>query len=435
MKSVPQPLTINDRKDLAKAIANRSDRLVFSPDFMPWPQNIAFYSCSGADERGINPFTRVYHPGQWALPDEYENLVRLILNGTQAVFRVDSSKQSAVRFVEVFLAALNTVQSAVPLFNDNTARYLYTTSAVLNLVSTDVAALATPCAIGTTAGKNIRGYEAKNPSVIWTKSWQVEQDIEVLLKPLIKGLLPRPVKSSRSSKWNKSLQKWVQETVVALHKAFLLHRFDQDGELNLKVPDFPVSKPGEVLVELVYKMLLEAVKSQLSSNAWAEHFLRPHVAMFDLAGDSFQGGDGVQTDYWGHPIGFILPFAKGSVGVFDHQAPEDIISLYSGGTNQRPPLYAHTDDFRSVRFNGIFYSFTPNQAIIIQALWEFSEKGIYSVSVTELLDKIDSATINIDKKIRQIFKLHGNKMHPAWLVVIVKDLERKGFYKLSSVPA
>lgn len=70
---------------------------------------------------------------------------------------------------------------------------------------------------------------------------------------------------------------------------------------------------------------------------------------------------------------------------------------------------AHTEDFTSVRWNGVLYQLTPKQRDVIAILWESHEEGIPCVSGTALMEAAECG------KLSGLFK--GS---PAWGKLIVQ---------------
>lgn len=79
----------------------------------------------------------------------------------------------------------------------------------------------------------------------------------------------------------------------------------------------------------------------------------------------------------------------------------------------------HSIDFRSVRWYGVDYVFTPAQSLIVQALWNAWENKTPRMGARALLRAADM----ISDKISDLFK-----EHPAWNVMIHTD--NKGNYWL-----
>jgi len=84
---------------------------------------------------------------------------------------------------------------------------------------------------------------------------------------------------------------------------------------------------------------------------------------------------------------------------------------------------SHSADFRSVRWFGTEYVFTPTQAACVRVLWGAWEEGSSVVSQTTILDKADSR----GARLRDVFE---KGKHPAWKTMIV-DGGRKGAYRLA----
>jgi hypothetical protein len=82
---------------------------------------------------------------------------------------------------------------------------------------------------------------------------------------------------------------------------------------------------------------------------------------------------------------------------------------------------AHSQDFSSVRVNGVEYTFSPIQAACVKVLYEAWQNGTPDVSSSYLLSDIESDS----RHIRDIFKFC-----PAWKTLIVPGLAR-GTYRLN----
>jgi hypothetical protein len=85
-------------------------------------------------------------------------------------------------------------------------------------------------------------------------------------------------------------------------------------------------------------------------------------------------------------------------------------------------LVAHSDDFRSVRWFGTEYSFTPTQSACVRVLWEAWARGTPDVGHQTILNtaRSDSA------RLREVF---NKGKHPAWGTMIASH--RKGTFRLA----
>lgn len=83
---------------------------------------------------------------------------------------------------------------------------------------------------------------------------------------------------------------------------------------------------------------------------------------------------------------------------------------------------AHSDDFRSVRWFGREYSFTPQQAEIMKLLWEAYEAQTPDVDAALLLSDFSGSAAH---RLRDVFR-----KSPAWGTMIVRGGSR-GTYRLS----
>ena len=86
------------------------------------------------------------------------------------------------------------------------------------------------------------------------------------------------------------------------------------------------------------------------------------------------------------------------------------------------PEAAHSPDFRSVRWYGAKYAFTPTQAACVNVLWENWTRGTPEVGEMTILgdQRVDSA----QTRLSQVF---GKGKHPAWGTMIVPGTTRGTF--------
>lgn len=437
MDTISESEQLSNCVDLERAIAEGKQRFVFSGAYIPWPEKTnTFYSFTGEGSKGVNPVTRVYYPRHWELPYDYEDLMRLIIGGGQALFYLDPQNQRAVRFVEYFLAALHSYQSAGPLWKDRLARHQHLMASPSVPISAEVTPLSTPCVIGTTAGSNIRGYKASEPVVIWSRCWFIEQDIERLVRVLVAPLLSQPHKDKLKPQKKSALKAWVSQIARTLNDDVLLYPNILTRGIKGRIPTLPVSKVDDKLIEHLIRKCAIEVKSLSGSDAWAVQLCRPHKSMFELSGDSFRDCKNVQFDRWEHPIGFMLTFGNGSVGVYDQQMPDvQVTAMLKPYLNisaldhvmNQVELFAHNEGFTWVRFDGDEYNFNQNQALIIGKLWDAWSKGIAKVSSKDLLKDVDSRANK--KKMSEIFKAAKNNPKSAWKKVILPA--GRGYYRLN----
>jgi hypothetical protein len=92
-----------------------------------------------------------------------------------------------------------------------------------------------------------------------------------------------------------------------------------------------------------------------------------------------------------------------------------------GGAAEPEPSFAHTNDYRSVGFDGQTHELTRNQATIIRVLHEAFQRGMPSVGRSTLMAAIESET----GRVRDSFK-----NSPLWQTLIVSGM-RKGTYRLN----
>ena len=85
---------------------------------------------------------------------------------------------------------------------------------------------------------------------------------------------------------------------------------------------------------------------------------------------------------------------------------------------QRPEV-AHSDDFRCVRWYGVEYTFSPQQAACVKLLYEHWERGTPEISADFLSETVECS------KIADLFR-----NHPAWGVMVIAG-KRKGNLRLA----
>lgn len=87
----------------------------------------------------------------------------------------------------------------------------------------------------------------------------------------------------------------------------------------------------------------------------------------------------------------------------------------------------HSDDFRSVRLHGRVFTLTPNQARIIEILWEAREKGFPCVAQAEIIERI-----NPDLKTNRLRDVFGSsdEDREKWKELVKKE-GRKDTYRLN----
>jgi len=106
--------------------------------------------------------------------------------------------------------------------------------------------------------------------------------------------------------------------------------------------------------------------------------------------------------------------------IADACAPQ-IPDAEAEGPTKRVAEFNHSDDYRSLSFEGKSHLLTHNQAIIVRILHEEYLQGLPEVSTTKLLRGIESET----SRVRDSFK-----NSPLW-GTLVKRGSKKGFYRLS----
>ncbi len=85
------------------------------------------------------------------------------------------------------------------------------------------------------------------------------------------------------------------------------------------------------------------------------------------------------------------------------------------------PVFTHSADYRSIRFNGMSHTLTRNQAAIIKILHEAFQRGTPSVGKSELLAAIESNNVRVQDSF---------KGSPLWQTLVISG-NRRGTYRLN----
>jgi hypothetical protein len=90
------------------------------------------------------------------------------------------------------------------------------------------------------------------------------------------------------------------------------------------------------------------------------------------------------------------------------------------------PMFELFDAGRRVRYREEYFTFTPNQAAVVNYLWLAWQQKAPDVADAVLLEQTESAAFQ--RRLRDIFKSNG-KIHPAWDSMITS--KRKGMRRLN----
>lgn len=90
------------------------------------------------------------------------------------------------------------------------------------------------------------------------------------------------------------------------------------------------------------------------------------------------------------------------------------------------PANRHYNEFRSVYWNGISYTFSPLQAAVVKILWGAYCDGQFEVLQSQILTAIGSQSPRLADLYRR-----NNVAHAAWNEMIVQG-ELEGSYRLST---
>lgn len=125
-------------------------------------------------------------------------------------------------------------------------------------------------------------------------------------------------------------------------------------------------------------------------------------------------------------IGPAQPASAGTAEPADRgdEANETAIASPSPSTPANPPSstsFAHSDDYRSINFNGKPYDLTRNQATIVRILHEAYQRGTPTIGRAELLAAVESET----SRVRSFFR-----NSPLWKTLVAQG-SRQGTYRLN----
>jgi hypothetical protein len=105
--------------------------------------------------------------------------------------------------------------------------------------------------------------------------------------------------------------------------------------------------------------------------------------------------------------------------------PVKVIEGDARGQRTTPPAdVSHSDDFRSVRWYGTDYVFTPTQAACVRVLWEAWERGTPVLGQDSILEHQD-----VGSAASRLYDVFQKGKHPAWGKMIVSP--RKGAFCLA----
>ena len=98
--------------------------------------------------------------------------------------------------------------------------------------------------------------------------------------------------------------------------------------------------------------------------------------------------------------------------------------LISNGTTTEEDdnSYAHNSDFRSVKFAGVQYSLTPNQARVVGILWQAYDAGCPSIGFATIQEQAGIES----QRMRDIFK-----GHQLTFKAIISEGEKRGTFRLN----
>jgi hypothetical protein len=103
--------------------------------------------------------------------------------------------------------------------------------------------------------------------------------------------------------------------------------------------------------------------------------------------------------------------------------PEKEGTASASSVGSQEPL--HDPDFRWVNWYGTEYEFSFNQGLCVQVLWEHAERGILALTQERIFERAGMEP----GRLRDVFKVDGSRMHPAWKTMITP--KGKGLFGLS----
>jgi hypothetical protein len=90
-------------------------------------------------------------------------------------------------------------------------------------------------------------------------------------------------------------------------------------------------------------------------------------------------------------------------------------------SNLSIPEFIHSDDFRTIRFQGMDYYLTLTQSRVVERLYSYYQQHIPEIHQDTLLENLEIHS----KRLRDVFK-----NSPAWGTFILRG-QKKGTFKLN----
>lgn len=88
----------------------------------------------------------------------------------------------------------------------------------------------------------------------------------------------------------------------------------------------------------------------------------------------------------------------------------------------KPTPFEHSDDFRTIVKDGKLFRLTPQQAHVIQILWDNWERGIHGVGAAFIIEQVSPDTST--KRLRDIFKGRNLEAYKALIEYVPKGIYR-----------
>ncbi len=130
-------------------------------------------------------------------------------------------------------------------------------------------------------------------------------------------------------------------------------------------------------------------------------------------------------------IGDVCVFIAGRTKALDEAGKRGELAAKNGGSIPKPRTLADSDkqvlgstDYRTVRWSGDTFTFTPTQAACVKVLIENSVQGTPSIGEQTILEHAESS----QGRLSNVFQ-NGN--HPAWGTMIVSG-PTKGTFRIAA---
>lgn len=390
--------------ELTAVVNSRVTRIAFAPEFSGWEDEAGerktkehYVFVPRAD--GVFQCEQIRHPDSSILTGgDFASLCRLILGGSEAVFELDPSQQSAVRFCERLLATLWAEAGALAHAHSPFAEGLMRRSDWAARDGIGPATLPVPIVAGYTAAANMTCLAVTRPAVIWSCRWQLAVDPVDEVVALVRDRVARHVSDGVLTVDPSSVRTPATDT-AGISEALAPQLVDCGGALTRAefnehvrhvigtvMPLFRVTA-GDV-DGLVGKLLTILHENRQGMQERLMMCLRaPEKSVYLESANSFPGGACKGKDCWGHPVAFVRSFGKGRVTVL----PRDGGALLKSPASDVPEAeFVASEGFTNITWRGQQYVLNGRASTVIEALSGAQEKGLRGLHQREIASVVYS---------------------------------------------